>query len=357
MLLVLIQALVLCSCVSVVPSTISPCAKWNTTGSTVAGTGDAGNSSYQISSAKGIFIHKERNELYVADFSNNRVQRFSLNDPSKMGTTVASNIENPMKVYVDDDIIGPTVYVSLRFLNRVEKWTYGARQGVQVGNDCQLCCGVSVDKEKNVFMSESNRHRVLQWSPRTNITNIVAGNTDTNGSKSTLLDHPQGIYVSRDGSVVYVADMWNNRIQSWIQGSDEGVTVAGSSKGTEGHDPETLDFPNDMTVDDETDIVYVIDTSNNRVQRWKSFASEGDTIAGDMSAGNATYQLSKPTGLGFDMKGNLYVMDMGNNRVQMFELIDNRPCSLKLESNVSSKLGYILITIILWIISIELMRY
>ncbi|CAF0986659.1 unnamed protein product [Rotaria sordida] len=342
--------LILCFCLSVVSSTISPCAKWNTTGVTIAGTGEAGNSSFQIDSAKGIFIHKERNELYVADFSNDRVQKFLLADPSRIGITVASGIKNPMKVYVDDDISGPTVYVSLRFLNRVEKWMNGATQGVQVGGECQLCSGVSVDKEKNVYMSESNRHRVVQWSPRTNMTTVVAGKTDTNGSTSDLLNHPQGIYVNRDGSIIYVADMWNSRIQNWTTASREGTTVAGSNQGTEGHDPETLDYPNDVIVDDETNVVYVIDTSNNRVQRWKPFASEGDTIVGDRGAGNATNQLNKPVDLAFDMKGNLYVMDMENNRVEMFELIDNRPCSLESAAS-SSILGSIMTTIIISIIS------
>ncbi len=100
---------------------ISPCAKWDKTGVTVAGTGQAGNSSFQISVTKGIFIHRERNELYVADFDNNRVQMFSPIGSSMMGVTVASGIENPMKVYVDEDN-GSIVYVSLRFLNRVEQW-------------------------------------------------------------------------------------------------------------------------------------------------------------------------------------------------------------------------------------------
>jgi hypothetical protein len=110
-----------------------------------------------------------------------------------MGITVASCIENPMKIFVDDNTHGPAVYVSLRFSNRVEKWTYGARHGVQVGEECQLCSSVAVNQEKNVYMSESNRSRVVQWSPRTNLTTVVAEHTDTNGSTSDLLDHPQGI--------------------------------------------------------------------------------------------------------------------------------------------------------------------
>jgi DNA-binding beta-propeller fold protein YncE len=277
-----ITVFIWCCCVSTVSSTISLCAKWNTTGVTVAGTGQAGNSSYQINSAKGLFIHKLRHELYVADFANNRVQKFSLHTTSREGIPVASDIENPMKVFVDDDITGPTVYVSLRFANRVEKWVNGATHGVQVGDECQLCSGVSVDQEKNVYMSDSNRYRIVKWSPQTNMTTVIAGRTNMSGSTSDRFDHPQGIYVNRNGSFIYVADMWNSRIQKWAQGSREGVTVAGLSDGTAGHDAETLNFPNDVIVDEETNVVYVIDSSNNRVQRWRSLASKGDTIVGDM---------------------------------------------------------------------------
>lgn len=33
------------------------------------------------------------------------------------------------------------------------------------------------------------------------------------------------------------------------------------------------------------------------------------------------------------MKGNLYVLDMDNNRVQMFALIQNQPCSVESAGN------------------------
>jgi hypothetical protein len=38
-------------------------------------------------------------------------------------------------------------------------------------------------------------------------------------------------------------------------------------------------------------------------------------------------QLGHPVDLAFDNKGNLYVCDAQLHRVQMFTLIDNRPCS------------------------------
>jgi DNA-binding beta-propeller fold protein YncE len=80
---------------------ISPCAKWNTTGVTVAGTSQADNSSFQISGAKGIFIHRETNALYVADFGNNRVQMFSPIGSSTMSVTVASGVESMLMRIVD----------------------------------------------------------------------------------------------------------------------------------------------------------------------------------------------------------------------------------------------------------------
>jgi hypothetical protein len=38
-------------------------------------------------------------------------------------------------------------------------------------------------------------------------------------------------------------------------------------------------------------------------------------------------QLGNPTDLAFDNDGNLYVCDSKYHHVQMFKLIDNRPCS------------------------------
>ncbi len=43
--------------------------------------------------------------------------------------------------------------------------------------------------------------------------------------------------------------------------------------------------------------------------------------------GNSSDQFNRPQQMDFDNRGNLYVCDSGNNRIQMFALIDNRLCS------------------------------
>jgi DNA-binding beta-propeller fold protein YncE len=246
----------------------------------VAGNGMRGNSSDQLSSPSGLFIHEQTNTLYVADTGNSRVQKFPINRLPITGTTVISKVADPTKIYIDDDNTGPTIYVSVEGAERIEKWVNGASSGVQVGDRCFYCAGVWVDKEKNVYISEASAHCVYKWSPRTNTTTVAAGRKGYSGSTSDRLNSPTGIYVDGIRGVVYVADYANNRIQKWVTGAENGTTVAGLSTGDEGSDAESLSKPVSIRVDDDTYAVYVVDRNNQRIQRWLQNASMGDTIAG-----------------------------------------------------------------------------
>jgi sugar lactone lactonase YvrE len=271
---------VYCYSVSLSSAEISPCARWNPRGKTVAGTGIVGDGPTQLAVPKGIFVMKRTNTLYVADFGNERVQTFSLNSPSSSAETVASGIRSPSKIYVDDDIDGPTIYISVFIGNRVEKWTKGALVGVQLGGECRSCFGVSVDEDKNVYMSEADRHRVVKWSPKTNITTVVAGQTDERGSTDEYLSAPDGIYFDQNSDALYIADSGNGRIQKWKKDAILGIQVAGSYESGSIADNGSLFEPNGVWVDEKTKVVYVADTGNHRIARWLPGASVGDIIAG-----------------------------------------------------------------------------
>jgi sugar lactone lactonase YvrE len=260
---------------------ISPCAQWNKTGITVAGTNDQpGNSSNQLNGPRGIFIRKSANTLYVADTKNNRIQMFSLNQSSMMGITVASTVPSPYRIYIDDDNNGPTIYVSLQDSNRAEKWIDGASSGIQVGDECYFCDGIAVDKEKNVYMGEVQKHRIIRWSPKTNSTTIVAGVADRNRSLDELLFAPQGIYIDKNDGSLYVADSFHDRIQKWPKNATQGITVAGSLFHKPGENSELLNCPNAVLVDEEINMIYIVDVNNKRIQRWLINATEGETIVG-----------------------------------------------------------------------------
>jgi len=259
---------------------VSPCAQWNKTGITIAGTsGQPGNSSNQLNGARGIFIRKSTNTLYVADRNNNRIQMFALNQLLMMGTTVASTGTAPYKIYIDDKN-GPTIYVSLRDSNRTEKWINGALLGIQVTHECYGCDGIAVDKEKNVYMVEGYKNRVLKWSSESNTTTVVAGGADSNSSIDERLFLPQGIYIDKNDGSLYVADCFHDRIQKWPKNAKQGITVAGSFSDQPSRDTGLLRCPTAVLVDKEIDMIYIVDSGNDRIQRWLINATEGETIVG-----------------------------------------------------------------------------
>lgn len=223
---------------------------------------------------------KRTNTLYIADLGNQRVQKFSLNKPKSPATTVVSNVNSPSKIYVDDDKNGPTIYISVFIGNRVEKWISGTSQGIQLGGECRSCFGIALDKQKNVYMSEADRHRVVIWSPVTNLTTIVAGQTDQRGTTNEYLSAPTGLYFDQSRNNLYVADSGNNRIQKWKKAASSGIRVAGSNTSTPGQDIGSLVQPNGVWVDEKTNVIYVADTLNNRITRWLPNASVGEIIVG-----------------------------------------------------------------------------
>ncbi|CAF4562262.1 unnamed protein product [Rotaria sp. Silwood2] len=272
---------ILCSFWPLIWATISPCAKWNTSGVTVVGKGVGSISDSfhdQLYLPRSIFFHKKSNTLYVSDAG--RVQTFPLNGSSAAGSTLTMK-SVVRRIFVDDDDDGPTLYATVVDFDggHVEKWAYGASHGVQVGDQCQDCMGVWVDQEKNVYMTEYFQHSVLKWSPQTNTTTIVAGRTNQSGSTGEYLAFPNDIYVDATENAVYVSDLGNQRIQKWTKGAREGITIVGPSKITENNNSAWLK-PNSIWIDEETNVIFVADGLYSGIKRWLPNASTGEIIAG-----------------------------------------------------------------------------
>ncbi len=121
------------------------------------------------------------------------------------------------------------------------------------------------------------------------------------------------MYVDANNTV-YVCDTNNNRIQMWVQGATSGVTVAGSNTTTQGSSSTLLKSPTDMTFD-TNGFMYVVDSGNNRVQRFPPNSIIGTTVAGFGSGSAALNNLNNPSAIAVDDNFNLYILDMGNKRV------------------------------------------
>jgi sugar lactone lactonase YvrE len=298
-------------------------------GVTVGGysNGTAGNASNALSSPYGIAVGND-SSLFVAEYGNARVTRLpvgSLNGTVVAGTGIigsASNqLNNPSHLYVD---AASNVYVSDTSNSRVMLWRNGSSTGVVVATTTPLTpriVGIVVDSQKNIYISETDKHRVTKWTPNATNGTLVAG-TGTPGSSSQQLNFPYGLYLDELHSYLYVADLYNNRVQRFTLGvSMNGTTVAGGNG--QGSASNQLYYPQGLCVSKTTGAIYIADTDNNRVTRWNSGATSGVTIAGIAgSFGTAPTLLYGPGDVVLSQNETfLYVSDLNNNRVQRFELI------------------------------------
>ena len=128
------------------------------------------------------------------------------------------------------------------------------------------------------------------------------------GTDDGQFKFPTGIAVDSSGNV-YVVDTNNNRIQKFTS-TGTFITKWGSFGTGDGQ----FIGPTGIAVDSSGN-VYVVDTQVIRIQK---FTSTGTFITkwSGFEFGGAPF--SGPLGVGVDSSGNVYVADSGNNRIQEF---------------------------------------
>jgi sugar lactone lactonase YvrE len=92
-----------------------------------------------------------------------------------------------------------------------------------------------------------------------------------------MLNSPWNIYIEPTSNILYIADSQNHRIQQWFPGSSFGITVAGTS-GTIGSSSTLLNTPRDIFVDSLQNI-YIADSQNNRIQFYSNGSTSGLTLS------------------------------------------------------------------------------
>ncbi len=185
--------------------------------------------------------------------------------------------------------------------------------------------GVFVDASGNLFVSDNANHRIQKFvydtpsdTYATDGVTVAGGNGV--GSGTAQLDNPGGVFVDADGNL-FVADKDNHRIQKFPAGSTSstaGITVAGGNG--EGSAANQLDEPYNLFID-AAGTLFVADTGNDRVQKFpagSTSATAGITVAGGQGAGDAADQLRGPSAVVVDGAGQVFVVDTDNNRVQKF---------------------------------------
>jgi len=131
--------------------------------------------------------------------------------------------------------------------------------------------GVEVSNNAVFFIdSETSAVRVSAIADEGRVVTLVGkglfdfGDYDGVG-KEALLQHPQGLAVSKD--TIYVADSYNNKIKSVAIGSLQVKTVAGSGKPGDMNGYSTIaQFSEPAGVAVAGDRIYVADTNNHKIK-------------------------------------------------------------------------------------------
>lgn len=189
---------------------------------------------------------------------------------------------------------------------------------------------VVVDKEGNVYLSESGGPTVRKISP-SGVISTIAGSPGRPGysgdggpATEARLRSPAGLVVDDAGSL-YIADETGHRIRK-VEPNGTISTIAGTgtigSTGDGGPATDaTLSHPMGLAFDDAGNL-YVADYQADRI-RMIDPSGTITTVAGTGSSGFSgdggpatAAKLSYPMDVAIDAQGNLYIADGGNYRIR-----------------------------------------
>ena len=239
------------------------------------------------------------------------------------------------------------VYVSLRGSHQVVKIDGGGTLSLVAGTGAQGSQGPSgdggpataatlsiplalaFDTSGNLYIADAGSNRIRMVDTK-GIIHTFAGNGnnintgDGGPATNASLDTPSAIVFDPSGNLL-IADTGNNEIRKV---SPQGIISKVSGTGNAAYDGDNgtvataaFSAPTGIAVDHLGNI-YVSDTGNQRV-RLLSASGITSVVAGNGARGSfgdgrqaTTAEVNNPGTLLFDTAGNLYVADIGNDRVR-----------------------------------------
>ncbi|CAF3367823.1 unnamed protein product [Rotaria socialis] len=311
-------------------------------GTIVAGGQGKGNALTQLSNPHALFVDK-LGTVYIADYCNSRVMRWSKGAAS------------------GDMIVGGTQLSTPRGLSFDQHGNLWAEKGITVAggngfgnalNQLNGPYGLCVDDDQNIYIADTNNHRILQWKAGAANGQVVAGGNGP-GNGADQLNTPFDMIIDKEMGTLIICDTMNRRVVRWSQtnmtsgetiieniccvglmmddrrflyisdwndhsvrqysvGNTTGTAVAGGNGA--GDHLKQLNSNMFIFVDQDNSI-YVSDYKNDRVVKWAKGAHEGIVVAGGHGKGDALTQLSHPQGVFVDQLGTVYVVDYSNHRV------------------------------------------
>jgi trimeric autotransporter adhesin len=193
--------------------------------------------------------------------------------------------------------------------------------------------GVAVDASGNMYIADTNNHRIRMVTKSTGIISTVAGtgypgySGDGGQATSAALNYPYGVAVDASGNI-YIADTDSYRIRMVTKSTGIISTVAGTGSYSYSGDggqatSAALNSPYGVAVDASGNI-YISDTYNYRIRMVTKSTGIISTVAGTGYSGSSgdggqatSAALFYPYGVAVDASGNIHIADSSNYRIRM----------------------------------------
>jgi tripartite motif-containing protein 71 len=393
--------------------------KFSSTGSFLAKWGSLGAGDGQFNGPRGIYIDAT-DQIYVTDSSNHRVQKFDSSGVYVMqwGSYGTGDGLFATPVGITSDSTG-TIYVSDSNNNRIQRFSssgeFMSKWGSLGSNVGQLYSpsGIAIDSANNFYVADTGNRRIQRTRPEgtgeftkmantgpvelfTNDNIDLAVNVSPGGNSYDLSNF--GFVLPQDALISSVYATYENSSNSWgmghyangtlqlrttsgLVGQAKSITIllydrTTTSTSTDmwgtsisATDVNSIDFgirlylegvyrwvytdyisviirittpadliwstdgyygngqwngPSDVAVDASGNI-YVVDMGNDRIQK---FNAAGVFLDEWGSTGSGSGQFSSPVGIALDDEEHVYITDLGNRRIQKFDLSGNHIASI-----------------------------
>lgn len=282
----------------------------------------SGTAPGQFNDPKGLWVDG-LGDIFVADSYNNRIQEIpaagnaDVTWGGPVSGTAPGQFSRPIGVALDPS---GNLWTADLLNSRLQELPAGSSTWITIGtsgagpgqflNPSYL----SFDKAGDLYVADTGHSRIEELPA--GLAATVASNWATFGSG--LFTYPHGIALDPSGDL-FVADQNTNRITELPAGKDPTVGSNWLSLGSAGSGPGQFSLPIGIGFDPSGDL-YVADLGNNRLQELP--AGKDGTVSANWvtfgSAGSAPGQLDGPNDVKTDSQGNVYVADSLNNRIEKF---------------------------------------